>query len=459
MFKLILKRLLFIAAIFTMLTSNICLKASNDSVRASKYLATMQFDGTCVINCPETNFPHRIDFNTDQDANKDGAVNAEDALENLIGFAIGDSIVNTGRTGLPNRGPNDQRPAVYFNYLEQDGFQVYQYWHYYADNDWINNHEHDIQYYFVYEQCGVPLFILLSYHNFTRIFKWGEVAKDDGHPMFDVEAGSHGYQNDDEHDGVRIRYDGTIHKREGKLITPDSLKIPWIIFSNNSMVKDGQSYIRKPDTMFKGDPAYPFPNPCEYCNGKPSPWLRAAWDSVQMPQENNCGIPTADFEALDSGYRYVFLNASRNAQTLYWDFGDGTKDTGSNPLHRYDSAGTYEVCLSVINECREQADCMCQTIKVSSTQTSVQKANNEEPAITLAPNPVSSQLRIESKGKEIDKIQVVSPQGHLLKEAKPKTSTKGVYRLSVQEFSQRVLIIKLIGKNYVQIKKVLKRQN
>ncbi len=433
---------------------------SSEAVHPEKYLATMLFGGTCAGACPEPNFPQRIDFNTTQDANGDSVVNAEDAMENLIRYSIGDSLVDTGRTGLPGRGPNDQRPAVYFHHIEQGGFDIYQYWHYYADNDWVNNHEHDVQYYFVYEQCGVPLFILLSYHNFTNMFKWGDIPKDDGHPLFGVEAGSHGYQNDSSHNGVRIRYDGMIHERNGKLTTPDSVQIPWLIFSNDSMVEGASSYPFQPDTMFKGDPTYPFPNPCEYCDGRASPWLRTAWDSVQMPNTSNCPDPVADFEGFVSGKSVVFLDSTENASQAFWNYGDGEKDTGFYPTHTYDSAGSYEVCLSVVDSCREDADCLCRTVTVGDTANSLDGWRGKaSPLVKIGPNPARSHvdLRTAGVGKELGSVRIRSLRGRPLGHIRPEPIGKGKYRLSLQGLPEGILFLEIGVGARRTVKKVVKR--
>ena len=110
---------------------------SQHTINPQTYLATLTFDKG------ETCFPQSFLFNTTQDANKDGKIDAEDNLENLVLYSIGNTILGTGSTGLTNRGANDQRPAIYFHYDTAGIFEVYEYWLYYADNDWVNNHEHD----------------------------------------------------------------------------------------------------------------------------------------------------------------------------------------------------------------------------------------------------------------------------------------------------------------------------
>ncbi len=43
----------------------------------------------------------------------------------------------------------------------------------------------------------------------------------------------------------------------------------------------------------------------------------------------------------------IFGNNSRNGNTFYWDFGDGTSSTAFAPTHNYTSAGVYNVVLTV----------------------------------------------------------------------------------------------------------------
>ncbi|MEZ5057211.1 MAG: PKD domain-containing protein [Saprospiraceae bacterium] len=47
----------------------------------------------------------------------------------------------------------------------------------------------------------------------------------------------------------------------------------------------------------------------------------------------------------------AFSNVSCNAQTYFWDFGDGTTSIEENPDHRYTQAGRYTVRLEATNQC------------------------------------------------------------------------------------------------------------
>ncbi len=63
--------------------------------------------------------------------------------------------------------------------------------------------------------------------------------------------------------------------------------------------------------------------------------------------------PTAGFEfdTPDSVTLEVqFRNTSENAQTFYWDFGDGQASTLKNPKHQYIQSGVYPVRLQAISQ-------------------------------------------------------------------------------------------------------------
>ena len=75
-------------------------------------------------------------------------------------------------------------------------------------------------------------------------------------------------------------------------------------------------------------------------------------DTLQKPKFVYIKPPIAKF-AVDvqcsDPFHYVFTNYSVGANTLNWDFGDGTNTTNPNPVHTYNSAGNYIVKLTVTN--------------------------------------------------------------------------------------------------------------
>ena len=70
--------------------------------------------------------------------------------------------------------------------------------------------------------------------------------------------------------------------------------------------------------------------------------------------------------------------ASQGASGYIWDFGDGSSDTLSSGVHRYNSSGTYTVTLTVFNECGDTAS--------TSTSISVCGAPRAEWTYTVLPS-------------------------------------------------------------------------
>lgn len=76
--------------------------------------------------------------------------------------------------------------------------------------------------------------------------------------------------------------------------------------------------------------------------------------SDQITQEDVItvqGAAQANFSFTEAGDGYQFSSTSVNAQSYYWDFGDGNISTIMNPTHEYDQDGEYVVTLTVSNNC------------------------------------------------------------------------------------------------------------
>ncbi|RYD82567.1 MAG: PKD domain-containing protein [Sphingobacteriales bacterium] len=66
--------------------------------------------------------------------------------------------------------------------------------------------------------------------------------------------------------------------------------------------------------------------------------------------------------------RDVYFNDESAAANNYirsWNFGDGKKGDAKSPVHSYDSAGNYRVCLVIKDTVAKCADTFCETVKIS----------------------------------------------------------------------------------------------
>ena len=64
-----------------------------------------------------------------------------------------------------------------------------------------------------------------------------------------------------------------------------------------------------------------------------------------------------------------FTDLSANAVYWFWDFGDNTTSTDQNPLHVYNTAGTYGVCLTIVNADQSCQQTYCDTVTVGNPNT------------------------------------------------------------------------------------------
>lgn len=76
-------------------------------------------------------------------------------------------------------------------------------------------------------------------------------------------------------------------------------------------------------------------------------------DSIQVCNDTL----VANFGSNISGMNVSFTDSSSNADSVSWDFGDGTTSTALNPSHAYTTPGYYVVCQTVVDYCNSISHC------------------------------------------------------------------------------------------------------
>ncbi|NDV46078.1 PKD domain-containing protein [Paludibacter sp. 221] len=66
--------------------------------------------------------------------------------------------------------------------------------------------------------------------------------------------------------------------------------------------------------------------------------------------KNETAKPRANFSYEVEDLKVTFTNASKDANSYAWDFGDGKTSTETNPVHTYAANGTYSVKLTASGE-------------------------------------------------------------------------------------------------------------
>ncbi|MEM6804239.1 MAG: PKD domain-containing protein, partial [Bacteroidota bacterium] len=92
-------------------------------------------------------------------------------------------------------------------------------------------------------------------------------------------------------------------------------------------------------------------------------------DTIEISQE----MPVmSGFSWIEDSFMVAFTDSSQLADSLFWDFGDGNMSMAENPIHTYNSAGTYTVSLISVNACSR--DTSTQDVFINGWPTSIPPA-------------------------------------------------------------------------------------
>lgn len=151
----------------------------------------------------------------------------------------------------------------------------------------------------------------------------------------------------------------------------------------------------------------------------------------------------------DANYSYTtdttgltnFTNNSSFATNYYWDFGDGTFSTDTNPSHTYLNSGVYNVTLIAENGC--SSDTFNLDVNVIITNLSENLSNS----INIYPNPSSNNITINF-GKNISSsiIEINDLLGKTIYETKVSNINK--INIPVNTFKKGLYVINIKNKNY-----------
>jgi PKD repeat protein len=118
-----------------------------------------------------------------------------------------------------------------------------------------------------------------------------------------------------------------------------------------------------------------------------------------------CRMPQVSFECSTDDLHLSIINHSTECDSVIWDFGTGFFTCLFNPEYIYDTAGTYEICLTAFNECGTEQ--LCEVIEVKEAV-----IPPEDPlTISLYPNPTISQSYLEINKNGTYKIALYSVDG------------------------------------------------
>ena len=100
------------------------------------------------------------------------------------------------------------------------------------------------------------------------------------------------------------------------------------------------------------------------------------------------GIPQAQFDVLEGeDGLFEFINSSVDANSYFWDFGDGNSSLDENPEHQYEVSGDYLVELIATNNCGSDTT----TMEIQYTYVYI----FDELSARLFPNPSAGLIFVE----------------------------------------------------------------
>lgn len=114
----------------------------------------------------------------------------------------------------------------------------------------------------------------------------------------------------------------------------------------------------------------------------------------------NCAYTVSNFsDAFTSSLNYTYTSAASNADSIWWDFGDGnTQSGGLTATHAYTTSGNYTVCQHVSNDC--SVDEFCKNVSVVTDINDIKDIKESYSAI-IYPNPASSSVHIHIQGGDL----------------------------------------------------------
>jgi hypothetical protein len=153
-----------------------------------------------------------------------------------------------------------------------------------------------------------------------------------------------------------------------------------------------------------------------------------------------CDSVKADlyFEVTD--YTAVFWGFSENGENYFWDFGDGNKAGLKDPVHHYDSVGTYTIQLVVTNGCSR--DTVVQLLDVG---LGIEGLKENKNSLKIFPNPSNGDITIEpAENFLLKEVVVYDLSGRVVRHVKVKDQLNN---LKISDLPKGTFILKFVGLN------------
>lgn len=161
-------------------------------------------------------------------------------------------------------------------------------------------------------------------------------------------------------------------------------------------------------------------------------------------------IPTGNFDSeIGNDGEVAFIANVDNANTITWDFGNGQTGTGLTPVAQFMEAGTYEVTMTITNDCGDRV--ITNEVEVMSTS-AVEVLNNMNLRVFPNPNTGNFALLIENadanqltleltdlRGVVLQKMALNNLSGTIQQDFNQLDLSSGVYFLKITEEDKSIV--------------------
>ena len=167
-------------------------------------------------------------------------------------------------------------------------------------------------------------------------------------------------------------------------------------------------------------------------------------------------LPVPDFTHTANSLEVSFTNISENADSYYWDFGDGSSSVETNPVHLYPSEGDYVVSLTCISE-------QCDDITLSKTiQIEMVSAASAEfdGFLKVYPNPSDGFVTIDISPLHNAEVtmEIFNVNGDIVY-ADVFHSGRVTEEINLASFSSGLYFVRIISGDYLGIRKLILSTN
>lgn len=143
----------------------------------------------------------------------------------------------------------------------------------------------------------------------------------------------------------------------------------------------------------------------------------------------------------DSIYCYPI---DSNANSYFWDFGDGNSSNLINPIHYYINTGNYQIKLIISNACG--LDTVIKQVTITNL------LENNENSIYIYPNPAKDNIFISSLNDKIISFEIFDIYGNKI--IKREENSKN-FVIDISYLNKGIYFIKLQTNNYNEVRKIL----